>query len=483
MLNQYNHTNIIIQNHHQHSSEITTYQKTINYIIDLIEEKISPFSNNLRSKRGLINGLGMLIKQITGNMDSEDSKKITSMLSSLKNNQDKVINQINNQYSINNEIMLEFNKTVSVIDQNEKLFFSRLQLMGKLLNKSDNMMEQIHTKDILSQFIHLFEIVLNILQDIENSLTFCNLKIVHPSIISNRELLKELLKISKYFPNMLPFQATIDNIHKFKKLIIPKCVTHEKEIIYFLTLPMFNTINYEIYRFLSIPNINFETIIPNSQFILSHNSELVPLKDICNNIQNQYFCSHHLVQYFNTTCEQSILMSKPASCQKVQLFPQQSLEYLEEINKFLGIFPQHIRFRQNCKSGYKENLIKGIFLIENKEDCTLFIAEQQLVFNDTSTGKPILLDSEIPIAQSPSQDLPKLRLHHLQVSELSKNLQQIEKSQKPDRWHMSTALLLYTCIAVVLISLIYKISKKRCKNNTSIPDDQRSNFKPDDAKI
>lgn len=49
------------------------------------------------------------------------------------------------------------------------------------------------------------KLILNIVQNIENLLAFCKLKTVYLSIIANKELFKELLKIEPIYRNKLPF--------------------------------------------------------------------------------------------------------------------------------------------------------------------------------------------------------------------------------------------------------------------------------------
>ena len=64
-----------------------------------------------RIKRGLINGLGSIIKSISGNLDQNDAEKYDNLIDQLKNNQKILQNQ--NEQIIKNEKQL-------TRDQNKK---------------------------------------------------------------------------------------------------------------------------------------------------------------------------------------------------------------------------------------------------------------------------------------------------------------------------------------------------------------------------
>lgn len=165
--------------------ESSNYIKAINYTKNLINEKINNFNLVKRTKRGLINGLGSIIKQISGNLDYNDGEHFESLISEIQNTQNDLRKQLNKQYSINSEISLNFNRTVSDLQQNDFLLNTRIERLDALFKERKDMQNILLFKDAFNQVLHLLNTILTVLQDIENSLTFCKLEIVHPSIITS----------------------------------------------------------------------------------------------------------------------------------------------------------------------------------------------------------------------------------------------------------------------------------------------------------
>jgi hypothetical protein len=66
----------------------------------------------------------------------------------------------------------------------------------------------------------MYKIIDSILQDIENSITFAKLKILHPSIIKTEDLYFELIKVQDQIGlNQMPLEITLENTFLFEKLI------------------------------------------------------------------------------------------------------------------------------------------------------------------------------------------------------------------------------------------------------------------------
>lgn len=117
--------------------------------------------------------------------------------------------------------------------------------------------EILFAENLLNQIIHLFNIILDLTRDIRTSLTFCGTNIVHPSIITNQELAKEMTKLNSKYADELPFKINGNNIQKYLKLIKPNCRIVETEIVYFLTT---------------------------SKYFIKYESGLVPLSDACSSV-------------------------------------------------------------------------------------------------------------------------------------------------------------------------------------------------------
>jgi hypothetical protein len=244
------------------------------YYINSIGENLIPFIKNQRNKRGLIDGLGTVIKQITGNMDSQDNVKIQQLLKTLKRNQVTIFQQLDNQYSVNSKIINKFNETILDIKHNEQTLLGQIDLLNLMLTADSKNFEILFAENLLNQIIYLFNIILDLTRDIRTSLTLCGTNTVHPSIITNQELAKEMTKLNSKYADELPFKINGNNIQKYLKLIKPNCRIVETEIVYFLTLPLFDPKQYRLFHLFPVPNVHFQAIIPTCLFISRRSTPL-----------------------------------------------------------------------------------------------------------------------------------------------------------------------------------------------------------------
>jgi hypothetical protein len=79
--------------------------------VEHLHNKLKTVANQLstlepiRMKRGLIGGLGSIIKSITGNLDYTDAKLYNDALETLRNDQSKLVSEINEHISLNKDWM------------------------------------------------------------------------------------------------------------------------------------------------------------------------------------------------------------------------------------------------------------------------------------------------------------------------------------------------------------------------------------------
>ena len=65
----------------------------------------------MRTKRGLINGLGSIFKSISGNLDYADGERYDKLIQELQNNQINLVNNIKNQNThLLTNLTIQFNR-------------------------------------------------------------------------------------------------------------------------------------------------------------------------------------------------------------------------------------------------------------------------------------------------------------------------------------------------------------------------------------
>lgn len=99
-----------------------TYKSQIDHTLSLVHNKLiflAPRSSN-RAKRGLINGLGSVVKAITGNLDNEDAVKYEQQISELRNKVNSIHNQQGKSLILAENTINEFEKQMSKISENKR---------------------------------------------------------------------------------------------------------------------------------------------------------------------------------------------------------------------------------------------------------------------------------------------------------------------------------------------------------------------------
>ncbi|XP_043862630.1 uncharacterized protein LOC122756605 [Drosophila santomea] len=81
-------------------------------------EKLLP---NRRQKRGLINGLGNVIKIVTGNLDDTDGRRIQDSLKTISENQKDLTVNVKKQEVINNDILNRFDNITEHINREQQI--------------------------------------------------------------------------------------------------------------------------------------------------------------------------------------------------------------------------------------------------------------------------------------------------------------------------------------------------------------------------
>ena len=383
--------------------ETDEYCKILNYTIDLIKDKIDHINVNtrkpvgIRNRRGLINGLGSIIKFITGNLDASDCERYENIFEHIKNNEIKLQNQIDSQFSISSELMREFNSTIQDINFNNDQIKKKIAEFNDITQSNALRTNISSIKEVINHQQLLFSILLGILQDIENSVTFCKLGRIHPSIIGSHELLEELEKISTLYKNGLPWDLKQEHILEIESNIKLTCAIHEKEIVYFLEVPLTDRNDYNLYYLRPIPSAtetnDYVSVFPSVNYVLKSIKDniVIPLTANCES-GTVFICKKNILSNQNVKCEQELITSGlTTNCEYVKLNLYQNwIENVPESGQLLAIFPSGDKIEIHSKQETEIRELKGIFLI-SKGDSEVFYKNQPLYSESDSNGQPKLL--------------------------------------------------------------------------------------------
>lgn len=467
-----------IRDYHFDTSE---YLKILNLTKEKVENKIKEIlPHPLRSKRGLINGLGSIFKSISGNLDASDGEHYEKLISELQNNQNKLSSNIIKSNSVSVEIINKFNQTVRQITHNEELLQSRINSIASILEQRPDSENSMFLKDTFNQIIKIYEVINSVLQDVENSITFSKLNIVHPSIVQNIDLYNELIKLEKSFNSeQLPIKITLANTLLIRDIIEIDSYIFKNKITYLLKIPIMHPQYFEYFRLYSIPVLSqsqFKMIISNNKYLLKNELYYTFESDICREILPQYYiCKKSNIQINgpNSPCEVQLIDRKNISiCQQINVKMAESLTtQLKNSLDWVAIFPKKETINLKCKKQEEFVNVVGTYLISIPIGCRVLTRNEKLVNEEPVLfeTKPILFPN-LEITKNPTSNLT-LRLEDIKLEDLQEIKRNIVDNQPqlsfsgiyhiPSFW----TILLYIAIISTATYIGYKKMYPKFKSN------------------
>ena len=434
--------------HKEYFAETSNYLKILKLTQDRVESKIKEIlPHPLRIRRGLVNIVGSVFKAVTGNLDATDGERYENLIKNLENNQNKLADNIRNQNSISTSVIEKFSSTVQQISQNEKLIEGKINQIS-LIVQNITYKENMHfIKDILNQIINLYEIIDSMLQDIENSITFSKQKIMHPSIITLKNLLQELKHVETIVgTNKLPLEVNFENVFLFEKLMDVDCYILNNKITYLLRVPIINPNNFDYYHLFSVPVLHqslFKVVIPRDKYLIKnqfrYTHRATPCKEI---LPNSYLCHKEDLKEIGikSPCEVQLLQStiSTSTCQQIDVtISEPVINQLDLSDKWLLTLPIEKVLEMKCHSQEERRKLNGTFLVTIPIECQikidgLLIANNQRII-DSKMQPMIFPDIEATPIQLPLLNL-SFHLQEIKLDELYKLKNKIEANEPHQKY-------------------------------------------------
>lgn len=473
--------------HNQHS-----YQ-----IISVLEEKVllqikqlNPLLSR-KQKRGLINGLGTIIKSITGNLDQSDAEKYDKAIKEISSNQFKIKDVMKEQLSILQTSIQKFNDNTKILSKNQFSLNSKIEQLEKYINstyiKNVEANNCLFLQTIISQYTSSLQIIYDLLEKIEIAITFAKLNTLHNSILEPKDLLTEIIFINKHLnKNGFPFEPTLENIILFEKVIQIKSYTKGNQIVFLLEIPVVETESFHYYHLYSLPIRNqnsFQTIIPNSKFLIKNEHSYALFDTTCKEIiPEEFICQdvHKSTMNENAPCEIQLLKynSNP-NCELVSTeVPDVKIQKIEE-NQWIVVAPNGVVAIQKCTKNTDNIPLNGTYLIELNNDCEIKIKDTTI--KTYQNYKPNFKNIELPKLSLPENGdknnfmhFNPLKIENINLDELKNILpiinKQNQKLNEINNVNIPTNInihniVIYCCILLIIIccSLYFMFLRKHCQ--------------------
>lgn len=477
--NQYNQLQVITKDKRHLQKELVNHNKLILHLQIIAVNKLHAIgyeSIPTRIRRALFPDLGTLVKITTGNLDSTDEHRYNKILEDLNNNDKRLQKQIELQYSLTHEAIARFDNMIKNIEHSESAIQHKLSLLVNITDTAITVKDVFTAKDAATQLIFHYNTIITILQDLENALTFCKLRIYHPSILPLEDLKMQIEKIKLLrHLNIAPDDL---NISEVQKLIKVDCTVEKNKILFFLSFPINYDTTFELYHLMPLPttqNNTYVAIIPNNNYFLKSRNVVKTLNGPCV-LGNPFYCSQTNVNINNNKCEQQVLLNgSTKQCEYVQLeVPENYLEFIPDINQYLGVFPCEDILRVESQDHDEVKEVQGVYLIEPALNNRILFRDHVLSFQEKASGKPIILHPEDNIISN-VQVHSSLRLKNLQLATMDPN--QIRKlmmeNENNENWNFVNIILFVLILSFLIIQGVLKFYKKWTLKH---PNDTSSNI-------
>lgn len=365
--------------------------------LDYLSEKLQCVARQLetlkpgRVKRGLIDGLGSVIKSVTGNLDYSDAVRYDNTIKILQENNYKTTEELNNHISFSKEWMAQHSDIIGQLVTNQAKINDTLKLLlDRNAYQDYSLIRFAKFGQCLTILAENLDKVLNELVRVENMLAFIHSSSVHHSMISIEVLRHMIDRLVKIYGR----DKVIDlELREYYDIIKPGYYYSGSQIIIIFKFPIFAIETYDLYKLSIAPNKFRQALIPPHPLIATSRKGYVYIEAECPKYNNWYLCgkttSHQLRE--DPDCMQKLIMDQTldGSCEIViTSLSRIAMEELDEKHYVIS-FPNTTRIHTLC--GREEyTLLNGTYLATIPVNCFLYTPEFTITnLNDHVEGQPI----------------------------------------------------------------------------------------------
>ena len=430
-----------ISKHKNFAAELETYKNILKFNCEQLTDKIKIITSH-RSKRGIINGLGTIVKTLTGNLDANDGRRYDELFEKINKNMYTLQTQNLDMVKLNKEMISKFNNQLNNIKHNEEILSTQIIEIKTEMESNYNWRMTITVKDALNQLILLAINLKEIISEIETSISFCGMNKIHSSII-DMETLRKIVG-----------QSTKLDFLEISKLVKSHCRLKNNIIEYLIEIPVYTAEENVLYQITPIP-----VFMQNKLYILNENEELIAKRkdefitvENCIRNKNKYFCN--INRYKTRNCIVNII--KAQNNKDCKYHKINNLMFLLKIrNSDIAIIASDKNETANlfCDDYVKTKIIMGVFKIKTNRNCSL---NNQTLEITKYYNKEIIFEN-VNIKFEENQLTNKtLKLHQISEQEIFvKELHAIDDVRK-EKSH----IVMYTLLIIIIVVITLIVCKK-----------------------
>nr|XP_037875420.1 uncharacterized protein LOC119630360 [Bombyx mori] len=469
------------------------YELQINYLTSKITKincKINSLKPN-RVKRGLIDGLGSIVKSITGNLDQSDAELYSKAIKILQNNDNQLSSELNQYISLNKAWMTEHTQLLSEIAKNqEKINVTLSWLLDSKIYADSNLLKYAKFAQLLAIISENIEDLYNELCRIENILSFIRASSTHHSMIS----IDTLSNMTDRLRNLYTENRILNvDLREYYNIIKPGYYYVGKKIVIVFKFPVISPDEFELYKLTIAPNKHQLTFVPPYPFIATNKKAFMYIEAECPKYNRYYLCEENINHQprDDPDCIHDLIYNQAmnTSCQPTSVsFTKEAMEQLDD-KHYVLIFPETTKIELHCQR-LEYSMLQGSYLVTIPQNCKLRTGRLTLANNnDQINGQPLKIteipkDAKITGPIRPHIKLTSLNLekiHQIQDDIIQQHPVDLEQSDVTNQALFHTTIPFYgaLCGAIVLAVVIAVHRHKSCNITLEKkPREETSKFHP-----
>lgn len=391
----------------------------LNSRLDRAQYELKSLEPN-RAKRGLIDGLGSVIKSISGNLDYLDAKKYDDALSVLKINQDNLITEFNSHISLSKDWMSRYSKVLTNIVENQSKINETLRiLISTVGNKDITFMKLTKFGQLLTIVSENIDELSNELRRIEDTLAFTRTSGTHHSLLGLDTLRNMLDKLKSIYG--LDQVIELD-YREYYSIIQSGSYYVGKRIVIVFKFPIVSSHIYNLYKLAITPNKNNQVLIPPYPYIATYENIHVYIEAECPKLTNRYLCEEKLNHQIRTEpdCILKLINEQTfdKSCQMTTLsFTKEAMEKLDD-RHYAIVLPRPTKIHLICDQD-DYSILNGSYLATIPHNCLLRTKEFTITnVNDKIKGRPLKIIQSSFEMSSNETPLSPLKIRSANLNEL-----------------------------------------------------------------
>lgn len=366
------------------------------------EETLSHLINHKRTRRGIFNGGGYVLNWLFGTPDADDAKYYTDAIHQVELDDKNIQLLLKEQVQVIKSTISNFNDSINSLKMYEKVFNDNIgklnSFMENTINREYSLENCIQAVEHLSSLTYLVNELSEQYDVLINAILFAKVNVIHPSIITPKNLVHELNKNIKLLTNGRNFPLPLDYDHAYNLLDLSKfkAFFQNHVIVFVIQLPLTTTQVFNLYKLFPLPIpqdlTTYAFIEPTFPFIAMSNNKLqyIQLNDFsqCKKLSDEdMICENHLMYSTleNPICETTLLTSTmkniPSSCKTRLLRGDIEIWHPLKFNKWIFVLSKTGRLTIDCKdtNDVVDKIIEKTGILTLNEGCRAFSRLTQLI--------------------------------------------------------------------------------------------------------